>query len=229
MRRRDQRQEHLIKSVESISSGRAALTLAISCTAVWFVLIVWLKPAPIATQVIQRDRHAEFLAAIAMTGCSIERFATEIRHLQRTEVGEVEEPFQKGQKGSSAMPHKKNPIGCEQMSGMARLLRGYLQTALENIPLWHERDISHSSAERVILPDSTILLDYMLHRFTSIVSGMVVHADVMRRNLDASGGLIFSGTVLLELARRGVSREEAYEHAARLRDELQALEGGSGP
>ena len=170
-----------------------------------------LEPAPVATQVIQRDRHAEFLAAIAMTGSSIERFATEIRHLQRTEVGEVEEPFRAGQKGSSAMPHKKNPIGCEQMSGMARLLRGYLQTALENIPLWHERDISHSSAERVILPDATILLDYMLHRFTSIVSGMVVHADAMRRNLDASGGLIFSGTVLLELARRGVSREEAYE------------------
>ena len=170
-----------------------------------------LEAAPIATQVIQRDRHAEFLAAIAITGSSIERFATEIRHLQRTEVGEVEEPFRAGQKGSSAMPHKKNPIGCEQMSGMARLLRGYLQVALENIPLWHERDISHSSAERVILPDATILLDYMLHRFTSIVTGMVVHPDAMRRNLDASGGLIFSGTVLLELARRGVSREEAYE------------------
>ena len=184
-----------------------------------------LEPAPIATQVIQRDRHAEFLAAIAMTGSSIERFATEIRHLQRTEVGEVEEPFRAGQKGSSAMPHKKNPIGCEQMSGMARLLRGYLQVALENIPLWHERDISHSSAERVILPDATILLDYMLHRFTSIVSGMVVHTDAMRRNLDASGGLIFSGTVLLELARRGVSRDEAYERVQAAA--MQARDGGA--
>jgi adenylosuccinate lyase len=169
-----------------------------------------LEPVPIATQIIQRDRHAEFLAAIALTATSIEKFAVEIRHLQRTEVGEVEEPFGKGQKGSSAMPHKKNPVGCEQMSGLARLTRGYLQTALENIPLWHERDISHSSAERVILPDATILLDYMLHRFTKIVSGLVVHADVMRRNLDATRGLIFSGTVLLELARRGVPRDEAY-------------------
>jgi adenylosuccinate lyase len=170
-----------------------------------------LEPVPIATQIVQRDRHAEFLAAIAMTATSVEKFAVEIRHLQRTEVGEVEEPFGKGQKGSSAMPHKKNPIVCEQMSGLARLTRGYLQTALENIPLWHERDISHSSAERVILPDATILLDYMLHRFTRIMSGLVVHVDVMRRNLDATRGLIFSGTVLLELARRGIPRDEAYE------------------
>ena len=169
-----------------------------------------LEPVSIASQVVQRDRHAEFLSAIALTATSIEKFAVEIRHLQRTEVGEVEEPFGKGQKGSSAMPHKKNPIGCEQMSGMARLLRGYLQTALENIPLWHERDISHSSAERVILPDATILLDYMIHRFTRIISGLVVHPDVMLRNLDATGGLIFSGTVLIELAKKGVSREDAY-------------------
>ena len=169
-----------------------------------------LEPAPIASQVVQRDRHAEFIAAIALAGASIERFATEIRHLQRTEVGEVEEPFGSGQKGSSAMPHKKNPIGCEQMAGLARLIRGYLQTALENVPLWHERDISHSSAERVILPDATILLDYMTHRFTRIVSGMRVNADAMRRNLSAGGGLIFSGTVLVELARKGALREEAY-------------------
>jgi adenylosuccinate lyase len=169
-----------------------------------------LEPAPIASQVLQRDRHAAFLAAIALAGTSIEKFATEIRHLQRSEVGEAEEPFGKGQKGSSAMPHKKNPIGCEQMAGLARLLRGYLQTALENIPLWHERDISHSSAERVILPDATIALDYMIHRFTRIVTGLVVHKDAMRRNLEASGGLIYSGTVLLELAKQGVSREEAY-------------------
>jgi len=169
-----------------------------------------LDPAPIASQVVQRDRHAEYVAALALAATSIERFAVEIRHLQRTEVGEVEEPFGAGQKGSSAMPHKKNPVGCEQMSGLARLIRGHLQAAFENVPLWHERDISHSSAERVILPDATILLDYMLHRFTRIVSGMVVHAGAMRRNLEASGGLIYSGTVLLELAKKGVSREDAY-------------------
>ncbi len=169
-----------------------------------------LEPVAIASQVVQRDRHAEFVAAIALAATSIEKFATEFRHLQRSEVGEVEEPFGQGQKGSSAMPHKRNPIGCEQMSGLARLLRGYLQTALENVPLWHERDISHSSAERVILPDATIVLDYMAHRFTRIVSGLVVHADAMHRNLEASRGLIYSGTVLLELAKQGVSREEAY-------------------
>ncbi|MFQ5876556.1 MAG: adenylosuccinate lyase [Acidobacteriota bacterium] len=169
-----------------------------------------LEPVPIASQVVQRDRHAEYLAALALAATSIERFAVEIRHLQRTEVGEVEEPFGKGQKGSSSMPHKRNPIGCEQMSGLARLLRGYLQAALENVPLWHERDISHSSAERVILPDATIALDYMIHRFTGIVSGLVVHADAMRRNLEASRGLIFSGAVLVELAKKGASREQAY-------------------
>jgi adenylosuccinate lyase len=169
-----------------------------------------LDPVSIASQIIQRDRHAEYLAAIALAGTSIERFAVQIRHLQRTEVGEVEEPFGAGQKGSSAMPHKKNPIISEQMSGQARLLRGYLGAALENIPLWHERDISHSSAERIILPDATILLDYMIHRFTRVVSGMVVHADRMRRNLESGGGMIYSGTVLLELAKKGVSREEAY-------------------
>ncbi|MEK7282458.1 MAG: adenylosuccinate lyase [Acidobacteriota bacterium] len=169
-----------------------------------------LEPVPIASQVVQRDRHAEYLGALAITATSIEKFATEIRHLQRTEVGEVEEPFGAGQKGSSAMPHKRNPIGCEQMSGLARLVRGYLHVALENIPLWHERDISHSSAERIVLPDATILLDYMIHRFTRIVAGMVVHPEAMRRNLELSGGLIFSGTVLLELARKGVTRDDAY-------------------
>ncbi len=169
-----------------------------------------LEPVPISSQVVQRDRHAEYVAALAIAATSIEKFATEIRHLQRTEVGEVEEPFGAGQKGSSAMPHKRNPIGCEQMSGLARLVRGYLHVALENIPLWHERDISHSSAERIVLPDATILLDYMVHRFTRIVSGMVVHPEAMRRNLERSGGLIFSGTVLLELARKGATRDDAY-------------------
>jgi len=169
-----------------------------------------LEPVAIASQVIQRDRHAEFVAAMALAATSIERFATEIRHLQRSEVGEVAEPFARGQKGSSAMPHKRNPIGCEQMSGLARVLRGNLQVAFENVPLWHERDISHSSAERVILPDSTILLDYMTRRFIRIVKDMVVNEEAMRRNLDSSRGLIYSGTVLLALARKGVTREDAY-------------------
>jgi adenylosuccinate lyase len=182
-----------------------------------------LEPVPIASQVVQRDRHAEYLAAIALAGTSIERFAVEVRHLQRTEVGEVEEPFGRGQKGSSAMPHKRNPVGCEQMSGLARLLRGYLQVGLENVPLWHERDISHSSAERVILPDATILLDYMCDRFTRIVAGMVVHPERMTRNLESSRGLIFSGTVLLALAETGVSREDAYRHVQTAA--MQAIDG----
>jgi adenylosuccinate lyase len=169
-----------------------------------------LEPAPVASQVIQRDRHAELLSALAITAASLEKFALEIRGLQKTEIGEVEEPFGKGQKGSSAMPHKRNPIGCEQITGLARLLRGNAMAAMENIALWHERDISHSSVERVILPDSFIALDHMLRRFTRIVRGMVVYPDRMRENLDRSRGVVFSGTVLLELAKRGVSREQAY-------------------
>jgi adenylosuccinate lyase len=174
-----------------------------------------LEPAPISSQVIQRDRHAELLSALAITGASLEKFALEIRGLQKTEIGEVEEPFGKGQKGSSAMPHKRNPIGCEQIVGLARLLRGNAMAALENIALWHERDISHSSVERVILPDSFIALDHMLRRFARIVGGLVVHPDRMRENLERSRGVTFSGTVLLELARRGISRERAYEWVQR--------------
>jgi adenylosuccinate lyase len=174
-----------------------------------------LEPAPVASQVIQRDRHAELLMALAITAASLEKFALEIRGLQKTEIGEVEEPFGKGQKGSSAMPHKRNPIGCEQITGLARLLRGNAMAALENIALWHERDISHSSVERVILPDSFIALDHMLRRFTRIVRGMVVYPDRMRENLERSRGVVFSGTVLLELAKRGVSREQAYEWVQR--------------
>jgi len=174
-----------------------------------------LEPAPVASQVIQRDRHAELLMALAITAASLEKFALEIRGLQRTEIGEVEEPFGKGQKGSSAMPHKRNPIGCEQITGLARLIRGNAMAALENIALWHERDISHSSVERVILPDSFIALDHMLRRFTRIVRGMVVYPDRMRENLERSRGVVFSGTVLLELAKRGVSREQAYEWVQR--------------
>jgi adenylosuccinate lyase len=174
-----------------------------------------LDPEPVSSQVVQRDRHAELLSALAITASSLEKFALEIRGLQKTEIGEVEEPFAQGQKGSSAMPHKRNPIGCEQIVGLARLLRANAGAALENNALWHERDISHSSVERVILPDSFIALDHMLRRFTRIVKGMVVYPERMRRNLELSHGVVFSGTVLLELARRGVSREQAYEWVQR--------------
>jgi len=174
-----------------------------------------LAPAPVSSQVIQRDRHAELLTTLAIVAASLEKFALEIRGLQKTEIGEVEEPFGKGQKGSSAMPHKRNPIGCEQIVGLARLIRGNAMAALENVALWHERDISHSSVERVILPDSFIALDHMLRRFTRIVAGMVVYPDRMRENLGRSRGVVFSGSVLLELARRGISREQAYEWTQR--------------
>jgi adenylosuccinate lyase len=174
-----------------------------------------LEPAPVASQVIQRDRHAELLSALAITGSTLEKCALEIRGLQKTEIGEVEEPFAKGQKGSSAMPHKRNPIGCEQIVGLARLLRANAGAAFENNALWHERDISHSSVERVIVPDTFTVLDHMLRRFTRIVKGMLVYPDRMKDNLERSRGVVFSGTVLLELARRGVSREQAYEWVQR--------------
>jgi adenylosuccinate lyase len=169
-----------------------------------------LKPAPIASQVLQRDRHAEVLTTLALLGASLEKFATEIRALQKTEVREVEEPFGEKQKGSSAMPHKRNPVGCEQVAGLARLLRGNALCALEDIALWHERDISHSSVERVIVPDSFLALDHMLQRFTAIVRGLSVDAERMRRNLDSGRGLVFSGQLLLELTARGLRREDAY-------------------
>jgi adenylosuccinate lyase len=165
--------------------------------------------------VIQRDRHAELLSTMAITAACLEKAALEIRGLQKTEIGEVEEPFAKGQKGSSAMPHKRNPIGCEQVVGLARLIRANAMAALENVALWHERDISHSSVERVILPDSFIALDHMLRRFTRIVAGMVVYPDRMIENLNRSRGVVFSGQVLLELARHGISREQAYEWVQR--------------
>lgn len=165
----------------------------------------------VSSQILQRDRHAELLSALAIAGASLEKFALEIRGLQKTEIGEVEEPFGSGQKGSSAMPHKRNPIGCEQVTGLARLLRANCVAAMENVALWHERDISHSSVERVILPDSFIVLDHMLRRFTGIVRDLVVYPDRMRENLNRSRGIVFSGTVLLELARKGVSREQAYD------------------
>ena len=174
-----------------------------------------LRPEPIATQVVPRDRHAAFFGCLAIVAGSCERIALEIRHLQRTEVGEVAEPFGRGQKGSSAMPHKRNPVLSENVSGLARLVRGYALAALENIALWHERDISHSSVERVIAPDATIVMDFMLTRLAAVVEGLEVRADVMRANVERLGGAIFSEQVLLALVRRGVSRDEAYRWVQR--------------
>ncbi|MBO0894302.1 MAG: adenylosuccinate lyase [Acidimicrobiales bacterium] len=185
-----------------------------------------LEPVP-ATQVVSRDRHAEYLFACASAGTTVETFATEIRHLQRTEVGEVEEPFAAGQKGSSAMPHKRNPILSERLSGMARLLRGYLGAGLEDVALWHERDISHSSVERVILPDASLLAYYVLTRMTRLVEGMVVHPERMRENLEASGGLVYSQPLLLALVNAGLDRDQAYRivqrNAQAARDEGKPL------
>jgi adenylosuccinate lyase len=169
-----------------------------------------LQPARISTQIIQRDRHAEYSAALALVGCSIDRWATEFRHLQRTEVLEAEEFFAEGQKGSSAMPHKRNPITCERLCGLARVLRGNALAAMENVALWHERDISHSSVERVILPDSTTLLDFMLVTLTDVVDRLLVHPERMKANLEASKGLIYSQAVLLALTKKGLTRERAY-------------------
>lgn len=170
-----------------------------------------LKASPISTQVLQRDRHAHYMATLALIATSIEKFAVEIRGLQRSEIREVEEGFAKGQKGSSSMPHKRNPIGSENMCGMARVIRGYMLTAYEDVPLWHERDISHSSAERVILPDATIGLDYMLHRFSNILENLTVFPENMRRNMKRTFGLPFSQHVMLALVEKGLSRETAYD------------------
>ena len=170
-----------------------------------------LKPAPVSTQTLQRDRHAHYMSTLALIGSSLEKIAVEIRHLQRTEVREVEESFGKGQKGSSAMPHKRNPVTSENITGCARVLRGYMVTSYENIPLWHERDISHSSAERIIIPDACILLDYMLHRFAGLIEQLTVYPEHMRANIDLTRGLVFSQRLLLMLVEKGWSREEAYD------------------
>ena len=169
-----------------------------------------LKPAPVATQVIQRDRHAAYISTLAIIGSTLDKIAIEVRHLQRTEVREAQEYFSEKQKGSSAMPHKKNPINSEQISGLARVLRGNAQAAFENVALWHERDISHSSVERVIFPDSTILVDYLLARTTDLIDRLLVYPERMKKNLESTGGLIFSGQLLLDLAEAGMLREEAY-------------------
>ena len=174
-----------------------------------------LKPVRLATQVIQRDRHAHFMTTLAIIGSSLDKMATEIRNLQRTDIREAEEYFAPGQKGSSAMPHKRNPITCEKVSGMARLLRGYAVAALEDVTLWHERDISHSSVERVILPDATIALDHMLRKFSNIIDKLLVYPDAMIANMNKTGGLIFSQNLLIALVSKGVLREDAYKWVQR--------------
>ena len=174
-----------------------------------------LKPAPVSSQIVQRDRHAYYFATLAIIACSLEKFAVEIRHLQRTEVQEAEEPFTAGQKGSSAMPHKRNPILSENVSGLARLMRSYALAAMENVPLWHERDISHSSVERVIAPDATIALDFMLRRMIYVLGNLCVYPENMKRNLEKSGGAVFYEKVLLALVEKGVARDTAYRRVQR--------------
>jgi adenylosuccinate lyase len=169
-----------------------------------------LRPAPVATQVIQRDRHAQYISTLAVVTATLDKIATEVRHLQRTEVREAQEYFSEKQKGSSAMPHKKNPITSEQISGLARVVRANAQAAFENVALWHERDISHSSVERVIFPDSTILTDYLLAKTTDLIDRLLVYPERMKKNLESTGGLIFSGQLLLDLAESGMLREDAY-------------------
>jgi adenylosuccinate lyase len=183
-----------------------------------------LKPAPASSQIVQRDRHAFFFTTLALIAASIEKFATEIRHLQRTEVGEAEEFFHVGQKGSSAMPHKRNPVLSENLCGLARLVRSHALAAMENVALWHERDISHSSVERVIAPDATILLDFMLHRFASMMEKLVVYPEKMMKNLELTGGTIYSQGILLALARAGAAREDAYRWVQR--NAMQAFKDG---
>jgi adenylosuccinate lyase len=185
--------EHLSPRVEEYVCARLGLT-----------------PAPVSTQILQRDRHAEFMSVIALIGSSLEKFATEIRHLQKTEVLEAEEYFSKGQKGSSAMPHKRNPITCERIAGLSRVLRGNALAAMENVSLWHERDITHSSVERIVVPDSCILLDYMLALMIDVLDKLIVYPDNMMKNLERTQGLIFSQAVLLSLTRKGMKREDAY-------------------
>ena len=211
------RQTHrLTQAKETISTGKISGTVGTHATVPPDVeadvcLSLGLLAEPVSTQVVHRDRHAQYVSTLALVAASLEKFATEIRHLQRTEVLEAEEPFAEGQTGSSAMPHKRNPEKCERICGLARLFRGYATAALENVALWHERDISHSSVERVILPDACILLDYMLDMFTGIVRGMYVYPENMQRNLELTQGLVFSQRVLLALIEKGLSRQDAYK------------------
>ncbi|MCR5281055.1 MAG: adenylosuccinate lyase [Lactobacillus sp.] len=213
MKRNQERFEHAAKGVEAGKISGAVGTFAEVDPQVeaYVCQKLGLRPQEISTQVLPRDLHAEYVAAIALVGTALENMATEVRSLQRTEIHEVEEHFAKGQKGSSAMPHKRNPIGSENICGCARVLRGNMVTAYEDVTLWHERDISHSSAERMILPDSTALLDYMLHRFGKIIKNLDVFPDRMKHNMDETLGLIYSGRVLLKLVNSGMTREDAYD------------------
>jgi adenylosuccinate lyase len=213
MKRNIERFEHAAKGVEAGKISGAVGTFANIPPFVeeYVCQHLGIRPQEISTQVLPRDLHAEYIAAMALIATSIEKFATEIRGLQKSETREVEEFFAKGQKGSSAMPHKRNPIGSENMTGLARVIRGHMITAYENVSLWHERDISHSSAERIIIPDTTILLNYMLNRFGNLVKNLTVFPENMKRNMDATFGLIYSQRVLLKLIDHGMTREEAYD------------------
>jgi adenylosuccinate lyase len=211
----ERNKDRLLRARENISFGKVSGAVGTYANVAPEVeklacLRLGLEPASISTQIIQRDRHAEYFSTLAIIASSIEKIAIEIRHLQRTDVREAEEYFSEGQKGSSAMPHKRNPIGSENLCGLARLVRSNAAAAMENIPLWHERDISHSSVERVIAPDSTIVLDFMLHRLTNMLDRLIVYEERMRENLESTGGLFFSQRVLLALTESGVDRDEAY-------------------
>ncbi len=219
------------RAVEVVSVGKLAGAVGTYATVdprveAYVCARLGLRPARVATQVVQRDRHAEYMSTCALVAASLEKFATEIRNLQRTELREVEEFFAAGQKGSSAMPHKRNPITAERVSGLARVVRANALAALENVALWHERDISHSSVERVVIPDSTTLLDYMLARFTGIMERLLVYPENMRRNLERTGGLVFSQRVLLALVARGMDRDEAYRLVQRHAMSCWRGEGG---
>ncbi len=213
MKRNIERFERAAQGVEAGKISGAVGTFANIPTSVEAYVCgqLQIRPQEISTQILSRDLHADYISTIALIATSIEKFATEIRGLQKSETREVEEFFSKGQKGSSAMPHKRNPIGSENMAGLSRVIRGHMVTAYENVNLWHERDISHSSAERIIIPDSTILLNYMLNRFGNIVKNLTVFPDRMLKNMDATFGLIYSQRVLLKLIDKGLSREKAYD------------------
>lgn len=222
--------ERMIRAKETISYGKISGAVGTFANIDPFIerytlKKLKLKAEPCATQVVQRDRHAEFFSTLAVIAATIEKIAVEVRHLQRTELGEAEEPFTKGQKGSSAMPHKRNPILSENLTGLARLVRGYASTTLENVALWHERDISHSSVERIVAPDATILVDFMLGRVTNMMAGLVVYPKRMKENMRASRGLVFSQRVMLKLADKGLSREGAYKVVQR--NAMKVWEGGS--
>jgi adenylosuccinate lyase len=222
--------ERMLKAIENISFGKlsgAVGTFSNIAPVVEDKVCekLGLKPELVATQVIQRDRHAEYMSAIAITAGSLDQLATEIRHLQKTETRETEEPFQKGQKGSSAMPHKRNPIICERVTGLSRIIKANVNVALDNITLWHERDISHSSAERVALPDSTIGLDYILNKMIFVIENLHIYPESMQDNIDRTGGLFFSQSLLLALVESGISREDAYQLVQNIAMRTWAKEG----